>query len=136
MDTEPTPESSEPAPPALGNMDVVAPEDEPPLTPAELSRDDQLLQFAKLVDKLHSDDNSMEAEPARPPSIDLDLPESFSSFVDNRRPDNRVAEDHSTMIHGLSPDLKPMTEDACLPEKVCKFIQFIKCSKGLIPQCL
>ena len=118
MDTEPAPQLTETAPPI--KMDVVVPEEEPPQTPTELSRDNELLQFAKLVDKLHSDENSMDAEPVRPPSINLDLPESFASFVDNRRPDSMVTEDHSTMIHGLSPELKPVVEDVCLPEKVCE----------------
>ena len=133
MDTDPAPlppSSSSLLPPT--STTTCIPEEEPPQTPTELSRDNELLQFAKLVDKLHSDEKSMETESARPPSIDLDLPESFSSFGESRRPDNWVKEDHSTMIHGLSPDLKPRPEEDSLPEKVsvnslCLF--FLECFK-------
>ena len=92
-----------------------------PRTPSELSRDNELLQFAKLVDKLHSEGSSMEAEP---PSINLDIPDSFATFVDGRRMEGR-AEDHSAIMHGLSPDLSNKVIDTAAPEKVCTHVLII-----------
>ena len=85
----------------------------PPRTPSELSRDNELLQFAKLVDKLHSEESNMDADP---PSINLDIPDSFASFADGRSVETTArTEDHSIMMHGLSPDLSQRVHE---PEKV------------------